>query len=51
MLTAILDIEQLEQPQQPNNGCTLSRQSVYFNDIEINTTEDIEVWHQNKNLQ
>lgn len=50
-VTAEEDIEQLEQLRWLKNGCTIGTQSVYFNGIEINTPEDIEAWHQNKNLQ
>jgi CMP-2-keto-3-deoxyoctulosonic acid synthetase len=48
--TAEEDIEQLEQLRWLKNGCTIGTQSVYFNGIEINTPEDVEVWHK-KNFQ
>lgn len=45
--TAEEDIEQLEQLRWLKNGCTIGTQSVYFNGIEINSPEDVEIWHKN----
>jgi CMP-2-keto-3-deoxyoctulosonic acid synthetase len=50
-VTAEEDIEQLEQLRWLKNGCTIGTQSVYFNGIEINSPEDVELWHNNKNSQ
>jgi 3-deoxy-manno-octulosonate cytidylyltransferase (CMP-KDO synthetase) len=49
-VTAEEDIEQLEQLRWLKNGCTIGTHSVYFNGIEINSPEDVELWHQ-KNSQ
>jgi len=48
-VTAEEDIEQLEQLRWLKNGCTIGTQSVYFKGIEINSPEDVDKWHQNKN--
>ena len=45
-VTAEEDIEQLEQLRWLKNGCSIGTQSVYFNGIEINSPEDVELWHQ-----
>jgi 3-deoxy-manno-octulosonate cytidylyltransferase (CMP-KDO synthetase) len=49
-VTAEEDIEQLEQLRWLKSGCTIGTQSVYFNGIEINSPEDVDKWHQKKNL-
>lgn len=47
-VTAEEDIEQLEQLRWLKSGCTIGTQSVYFKGVEINTPQDIELWHQIK---
>lgn len=42
------DIEQLEQLRWLKSGCTIGTQSVYFKGIEINSSQDVELWHQHK---
>lgn len=42
------DIEQLEQLRWLKNGCDIGSESVYYNGIEINIPEEVELWHQNK---
>jgi 3-deoxy-manno-octulosonate cytidylyltransferase (CMP-KDO synthetase) len=44
-VTAEEDIEQLEQLRWLKNGCTIGTHSVYFNGTEINSPEDVELWH------
>ena len=43
-------IEKLEQLRWLKRGWQIGCKSVYFNGVEINTPEDVEVWH-NKNSQ
>ena len=43
-------IEQLEQLRWLKSGWKIGAQSVYFNGVEINSPEDVDIWH-NKNSQ
>jgi len=45
------DIEQLEQLRWLKSGCTIGTESVYFKGIEINSPEDVKLWHNSKNFQ
>ena len=49
-ITAEESIEQLEQLRWLKNGCSIGTHPVYFNGIEINSPEDVDVWHK-KNSQ
>ena len=44
------EIEQLEQLRWLKNGWQIGCKSVYFNGVEINSPEDVDVWH-TKNFQ
>jgi 3-deoxy-manno-octulosonate cytidylyltransferase (CMP-KDO synthetase) len=43
------DIEQLEQLRWLKNGCDIGSESVYYNGIEINIPEEVELWHLHQN--
>jgi len=44
-------VEKLEQLRWLKNGWQIGCLSVQFNGVEINTPEDVDVWHHNKNFQ
>lgn len=48
-ITAEELIEQLEQLRWLKNGCSIGTHPVYFNGIEINSPEDVDAWHNNRN--